>query len=111
DLLDYRQDIAADEIEVDDEKNGISQREVSIYLRPEDVKILNGERNRDNVFSGEVVEVTEMGSYSRVHVETEANNRILSDVKGFTEVSRGEKVDVGFDNSDAIVVEAEKKSV
>jgi len=77
--------------------------EASVYVRPENVELLEG-NGRDNVFSGEVVEVTEMGSYAEAVVETEGGGEVVSKVDGFSDVREGKEVVVGFNGSDAIVV-------
>jgi ABC-type Fe3+/spermidine/putrescine transport system ATPase subunit len=77
--------------------------DASVYVRPENVDILGCETDRDNVFSGDVVEVTEMGSYAEANISTEAGE-LLTKIEGFSEVSEGDEVVVGFDDSDAIVV-------
>lgn len=81
---------------------GDEGNKASVYVRPENVELEEGDHN--NVFSGEVVEVTEMGSYAEARVETERVGEVITKVDGFSDVREGEDVVVGFDDSDAIVV-------
>jgi len=89
-------------IRVNGRSGGSRGDEVSVYVRPENVEITNEERH-DNSFKGDIVEVTEMGSYGEARVSTD-EGEVLAKIGGFSEVSEGEKVVVGFDDSDAVVV-------
>jgi ABC-type Fe3+/spermidine/putrescine transport system ATPase subunit len=90
-------------IRVNGRGEGSRGDEVSVYVRPENVDVTDDETCHDNVFVGDVVEVTEMGSYGEARVRTD-EGEVLAKVGGFSEVSEGEKVVVGFDDSDAVVV-------
>ena len=90
-------------VRVNGRGEGKEGEEASVYVRPENVEILNGDRSHKNVFSGEVIEVTEMGGHAEARVRTPAGE-VLSKVEGFSGVCEGEEVVVGFEDSDAIVV-------
>jgi putative spermidine/putrescine transport system ATP-binding protein len=90
-------------VRVNGRGEGKEGEEASVYVRPENVEILNGDRSHKNVFSGEVIEVTEMGGHAEARVRTPAGE-VLSKVEGFSGVCEGEEVFVGFEDSDAIVV-------
>jgi ABC-type Fe3+/spermidine/putrescine transport system ATPase subunit len=76
--------------------------EASVYVRPENVGITD-EAVHDNAFTGDIVDVTEMGSHAEARVRTQAGE-VLTKVDGFSEVTEGDEVVVGFDDSDAVVV-------
>lgn len=75
----------------------------TVYVRPEDIEVGHDMEGYDNAFSGEVVDVTEMGSYAEARVQTSAGE-VVSKVDGFSDVCEGGEVVVGFDDSDAVVV-------
>ncbi|MFW5929449.1 MAG: ABC transporter ATP-binding protein, partial [Halobacteriota archaeon] len=78
---------AGTEVRVNGRGSGDPGDEVSVFVRPEDVEVMKDGRKRDNVFSGEVVEVTEMGSHSRVLIEGETGEQLVSNIGGFPDVS------------------------
>ncbi len=94
---------AGETVRVNGRGEGKEGEDASVYVRPENVEILNGDRSHKNVFSGEVIEVTEMGGHAEARVRTPAGE-ILSKVEGFSGVCEGEEVVVGFEDSDAIVI-------
>jgi len=77
--------------------------EVTVYVRPENIDITDDETCHDNVFVGDVVKITEMGSYAEARVRTGAGE-VVTKVGGFSDVKEEEEVVVGFDDLDAIVV-------
>jgi ABC-type sugar transport system ATPase subunit len=81
-------------------------RVMRLRLRPENVEITDDETCHDNAFEGDVIEVTEMGSYAEARIRTEAGE-VLTKVGGFSGVTEGKEVVVVFDDSDAVVVSGE----
>jgi ABC-type Fe3+/spermidine/putrescine transport system ATPase subunit len=77
--------------------------DASVYVRPENVDVGHSGSGYDNAFRGEVIEVTEMGSYAEARIRTSAGD-VVSKVEGFSDVREGEEVVVGFEDSDAVVV-------
>lgn len=105
-VVDRSGDVTTDEgakVRVNGRGEGGEGDEASVYVRPENVALVRDVDVYDNIFSGEVVELTEMGSHAEAVVSTEAGD-ILSEVRGFSDVREGQKVVVGFDDSDAVVV-------
>ncbi|MDZ7687651.1 MAG: ABC transporter ATP-binding protein [Halobacteriales archaeon] len=89
-------------IRVNGRGEGEEGDEASVYVRPENVEITE-DAVHDNAFAGDVVEVTEMGSHAEARVRTRAGE-VLTKVDGFSDVTEGDEVVVGFDDSDAVVV-------
>lgn len=90
-------------IRVNGRGEGDEGDDASVYVRPESVDVLRERDGYDNSFSGEVVDVTEMGGRAEARVATEAGE-LLSEVDGFSGIVEGDEVVVGFDDTDAVVV-------
>ncbi len=92
-------------LRVNGQAKNVDADEVTVYVRPEDVKVFETEpETKENVFGGEVTDVTEMGSYTEARVRVESGEEILARIDGFSDVQVGDDVVVGFDETDAILV-------
>lgn len=95
-------------LRVNGQAENVDGNEVTVYVRPEDVKVSDSEQGGwENVFEGSITEVTEMGSYTEACVRVESGEEMLAKFDGFSDVNVGDEVVVGFDEEDVILVEDE----
>ena len=95
-------------LRVDGQAEAVEAEEVTVYVRPEDVEVLDSSQERlDNVFEGKITDVTEMGSYTETRVRVKSGEEMLAKIDGFSDVNVGDEVVVGFDETDAILVDDE----
>lgn len=76
---------------------------VNVYIRPEDI-ILAPDEKCTNRFSGTVQHISNVGSHSEVEVKLKNGKSILVESGRFPDVTVGDKVDVGFNEEDVIVL-------
>ena len=78
--------------------------EVALYVRPEDVSLVDEDDDPANRFSGIVGQIANIGDHSELEVELDDGSTILAEIERFPNLTEGDSVTVGFDSSNVIVL-------
>lgn len=78
---------------------------VSVYVRPEDIRISTGENtNGPNSFKGTVNEILDMGDRSEVSVAVEELGDVLVYTDRFPGIGEGDEIDIEIPNEKVILI-------
>lgn len=78
--------------------------EVALYIRPEDISLVDEDDDPANRFSGIVGQIANIGDHSELEVELDDGSTILAEIERFPDLTEGDTVTVGFDSDDVIVL-------
>lgn len=78
--------------------------EVALYVRPEDVSLVDEDDDPANRFTGTVSHIANIGDHSELEVELDDGSTLLAEIERFPDLTEGDTVTLGFDSGDVIVL-------